>query len=316
MSKDERFKNMSKEERKESEEILEDMKEDGIEIEDEPKEEPPKEEVKPEVKPKDQEKKETPKPEKKETPEPKEEPKPIEGEGDKKPDKVKPEAKSDRKPDKGRTIKTVPYGKYKDLKTKVKDLEKQVEGINASGKTDKKKDEDIDKVVSKLSSELAGELGVEPDKLKGVFDKLSEAIISKTKLPDDVVKTLAKAKENEAWKEEEKLFDEQFEAFQEEYPDEKISKEKIKELAFNSEHAKKSLYEIYFRHIKPYKVPKKKSSESAKGGTSKEKGGKALKDMTEAEAVKLSDKDFDAWGKLQEKGFSKNKVFDDKGNRV
>jgi len=284
---------------KESQEILDEMKQDGIPVEgDEP-------EVKTE-----------PKVEPKGEPEVKvEEPK----------DEVKTESEEDEEEpeyDSGRPQRipqTVPLPKYMKLKDEVADLKGKLEEINKSNQPKEQKDEEIEAVIGSISQELAEDLGLDKSKLEGAFGKLANSIMAKSKMPEAVAEVFKKAQEREAWAKEEDIFNQEVKALQTEFPDEKINKDTLHELAFNEKFSKKSLYEIYFRNIKPdqSEEKKKKSAESAKGGTDKSKKIVDLtKDLSSDEILELSDEEFDELSKEKSKGQSSRTIYDHHGNKI
>lgn len=82
----------------------------------------------------------------------------------------------------------------------------------------------------------------------------------------------------------------------------KSSKKEIKELAFTEENKNSSVYEIFFRKIKPT-MTGKKSAEVSKGGT---KGDLVDYDkVTEDDIDKMSGKEFDKYSEYMEKKHSR-----------
>jgi len=288
------FNGLSKEEVKETQEIL-----------DEIKEETPVEAKPAEAK---VEKAEEPKPEVKVEPE-----------------KVEPELKEEEEvPDfeqnrEGRTPQTVSLHKHLRLKDKVKNLEAEIETIRASKQTIEQKDEDIEQLVGSTAEELSSNLGLDKEMLADVFGKFANGIISKTKMPNEVAEVIKKVKEQEAWQKEEELFNREFDSLKKEYPDEKLDKEQLHQMAFREDMSKKSLFEIYFRNVKPTikePEPKKRSAESSKPGVSKMDKQVDYNNISTEEMLAMSDEEFDQYSKAIEGKRSRLTTFDNKGNRV
>ena len=278
MSEKDKYEGLTPEEKQETQEIEAEMEADNPTPDENPEE---KQEEKSESEDKAEEtEKEKPEEEAPEEEAPEEESEESEEEEETK-EKVEDKTETESK----RTPRTVPYKKYKEEKKTRQSLEKDLEDLKSQAEDKKSTSEDI----TNLTSKIAEETGID----QSVFDDFAKAIIGKTKIPDEVLEVLNKNKQENAWAEEDRLFNESFEKLEKDFPDEDLDRKKIKDLAFTEGHENDSLYEIYFRHIKPHRSPKKKSAESAKPGTTKGETKKSYKDMTDAEMAQLSDEEFD-----------------------
>jgi len=99
------------------------------------------------------------------------------------------------------------------------------------------------------------------------------------------------------------MFEEEFKTYVKDYPEMKDHKTKVKELALGDKWEDwkgKSVFEVYFRGVKPNITEPRKSAEPSKGGT-KRGGVKDLDAMSPEEALKLPSKDFEKWSNRQAK---------------
>lgn len=184
--------------------------------------------------------------------------------------------------------------KIAELSKGVGDLADKPEGANLDGKIAK----------------FAEAHDLEPDVVKGLVEMARES--AGPALPPEVMKAVQDlVKQNEAnttLQHHEQLFKEELADLQKDFPDEPIDslKDKLHELAFSEGTNTKSLYEIYFRNIKP-NYSKSKSAEPSKGGTNRSGSVDFDKIKDDPEAINnLSDEEFD---RFSEQAASSSKKF-------
>ena len=279
---------------KETQELIDEMKAEGLPVLGEEEGEESLEDKEP------KEPKEPEEPKEPKTPEPTDPKEPEEPKEPKEPEEPK-EPKTPASVE--RPAQFMPLAKFNDLKSKW-ESDKQAEISKAREETKAEYETKIQELSgkpasAKLDSEItkfAEERGLDEDVIKGIVDLVRTTQTTIDPNVQNVISDLVKDREQNALiAKHEGLFDEEMSNLQKDYPDEPISslKEKLHELAFSEGYNKQSLFEIYFRHVKPT-TEKKKTFEPSKGGVSRTQSLDPNKILEDPNAVNdLSDEDFD-----------------------
>lgn len=174
---------------------------------------------------------------------------------------------------------------------KIADLERQVQ----LSKTPKDFQNRMNKIAEKYGTdpEAMSELGIEI---------LNEAMSSTKPLTE---KLKAYEEQTESIKQD-KAFEDEFNGYLPSYPEMKDHKEAVKKLALSPESVEqwkgKSVFEVYFRGVKPTLKPSPKGAEPSKGGTGR--GKKVIdtsKALSEEEISSMSSKDFEEYSNTMAK---------------
>lgn len=227
----------------ETQKILKDMEDEG--------------EVKPEITP---EAEETVTPTEKETPvtkeaEPKPDTTPI---VDLKDGDEEEEPGEETLPDLTRPVQAVPYYKFKKERERRIELEHQLEASNNSKTQSEESDtssDDIDKLAEtySLDKQFVSDLA-----------KVLTKNIKPNALDDETKESLEIIKQQKIAAQEDLGFNNEFNALAKEYPEVATQKDSLHQLAYMDGFNKKSLFEIYFRHLKP-KIDPRHTMEPSKG---------------------------------------------------
>jgi hypothetical protein len=180
-------------------------------------------------------------------------------------EKEEPETE-DEDEEKERPVRAIPIAKYQDEKKKWRDKEtgykSQIEDLQQKASQGKDTANDIDGIIEEFPE-------VNRSFLEKVVSVAEARAAKKAQLSPDIEKKLAIFEQERLEKHQNKMFKTELAKLKEEYPDEEIDKDKLKEMAFLEGYENKSLYELHFRHLKPKQAPKKKTAEAGRGGANR-----------------------------------------------
>ena len=211
-------------------------------------------------------------------------------------DEDKEEEKGDTKEKIDRTPRSIPYGKFKAERDKVKKLKGEVSTLETAAEELSQK-QISQKDISKDLESLASEFGVE----EKFLSQLVNLISSQNKIPQDVLNKVAKIDGLTDGRFQDEMFEKEFNKLVKDNPTVGGFKSKLKELAFSEEFAKAPLKRIFLAHPEEFKT--KKTAETSKRGTG-EGGGVTFQDINDmpdeekAKAIKgMDDKTYDKFSK-------------------
>ena len=227
----------------------------------------------------------------------------AEAKGDDKSEEVKEEANEGKSEEKSkeedtveskahRPVKAVPVAKYQNEKHKWREKESKLLEEIESLKTNTTKSEET---KSTDLDELAEEYNLDPEFVK----KLTDTISSKSKLSDDDKRKLEFLSEKYEREKADTEFTDVVTKFATDYPDEPIKEhlDKIKELAYTEGHTDQSVFELWFRYIKP-NLPQVKHTAEKSRKTSETNKDIDFNDPN-LDIDSLSDEDFDKYTEVQ-----------------
>ena len=241
---------------------------------------------------------------------PKEEPK---EEPDKKPEAeqevVEPPKESEpSQPEPKIPTRSIPIPKYTDEKRKWREKEEE---LSTSLEAEKAEKEDLKRQLelSKTPQEFQVRIGKFADKHgldKEAMTELGVEILNEATRGHKELEDRVNAQEQQTEDtRQDTSFEQEFKGYVESYPEMKEHTAKIKELALGDkweDWAGKSVFEIFYRGVKPNLTEPKKGAEPSKGGTQR---GKKIIDFdkapTEEEIKGMTDKEFEKYSNLMAK---------------
>jgi hypothetical protein len=161
-------------------------------------------------------------------------------------------------PDLTRPVQAVPYYKFKKERERRMDLERQLEEAKAttvSPDTANTTSADIDKLAETYS--------LDKQFVSDLANVLTKSI-KPNALDDDTKASLEIIKQQKIAAQEDLGFNNEFNVLAKDYPEVATQKDALHQLAYLDGFNKKSLFEIYFRHLKP-KVDPRHTMEPSKG---------------------------------------------------
>lgn len=206
-------------------------------------------------------------------------------------------------------IHMMPVKKHTDQVKKLKkEFDEKIQGLEKDLQTAKQQAGDKD--ISKKLESLAEKYNTEPDFVKDLYEMLK----SDSGIPSDLQKKIDYIDQKAEQENQNQQFNDDFDKnvlslIEEEYPDATQSqidgiKQKVHEHAFSKKYQHTPL-ELIYGGLKEFRdfFEDSKSKKTAEKGGKRTKGTKVLdfENMTDAEAAKLSDEDFDKYSEYKEK---------------